>query len=690
MEETKISSPFKVDFDIYSYTDILPKLGDYLKEDFVINQDHHEKGRIEKMIWKKYHPTIAETESREYRQQELRRILRTGVWAWIKDYPIWLPPNYYYALQYGCAGEDELQFRIKRLKHVYFKIRARNNPACKGTFTVKNRQDGETTMAMTDSLWECCDGIMNVGQIGLQSKTRNDAFNPCWMTIQTLWHGIPKWLKDEVYSDFSSGDSIAEKFRFERAADEMRGIQKRNIIVAYYPAVYNAMDGKNNMKKCILDEVLKWVECNFGDSLENYSKFIMPGFERRGLFDIFSSPPEQDCKSYREGYAIWQDSNTDEMDPVTGTTKSRLHRWYSNPLDGIQGAYDEYGDADAQQIYDHIMRERASKPKDKYLEEVRGFPLNEEEMWGSLDAASVWSNSEGLKQRKTFLIGHKFKDKKETEPARLYGNLEWRDGVIDTDVDFRIADKEHFDLDVARFCFSYVPDPRNKQPLEYDNVSLESGGDVIRPIPPEYVENSIGVDPFNHRYMPKDNRASDHAMVCRQFRDIFKQLPNGVLNIPTGIYCCRPSHQDIAFEDTIKFAVFTRGMINYESRSDKFANYAEDRGYFDWLLPEIGQPRDSKRKGDAPSGRGKFLAEGMGLLDANINTPLRADQVYRLLYFWFPEQIIDYLGFNPKNTQKANLTMADMQALIGVVKLMNFKIRQPSELNNAVLDYILG
>lgn len=666
-------SPFKVDFNIYGYKDILPDIQEYLQHDFIINQEHRDKGRIEKMIWKKYEPEEGETDSPTFREQEVRRILFTGAYIWIKDYIIWLPPNYYYALQYGCTGEDPLQFRIKRLKHVYFKIRARANPNCIGTFTMKNRQDGETTISMHDNLWECADGNMNVGQIGIQSKTREDAQNPCWMAVQTLWNQLEPWLKEELYSDFRSGDQIAEKMVFMRKADKVKGKKARNVLMRYYPAVYNAMDGKNNMKKCILDEVLKWVECNFGDSLENYTRFIMPGFERRGLFDIFSTPPSQDCKSYREGYQVWQDSDPTQF-TENGTTKSRLHRYRSEPLEGIQGAYDEYGDADANQIYDHIMRERKNCQKEKLPALIRDFALNEEESWGTLDSnTNIWSNWEGIKERKTFVSLMRFKDSAKQEPARIYGNLEWREGLIDTDVDFRMADVTEFDKDIARFCFSYVP--QNKEDLIYNTEG--------KPIPPSYIENCLGVDPYNHRYTTKD-RPSDHGMVNRKFMDLFQ---TGIKKVPTMIYCCRPTHQDIAFEDTIKAAVFNRSLIQYENRSDKLENYCEDRGYWDWLLPATS---DSKRKGDAPTGKGAFLDEGIALIDAATNKPLTSDGIYYLLYYWFPELLGDYLKFDRKNTQSSNLTMADIQALIGCAKMLFRKVRQPSDVNTQVLNYLLG
>lgn len=671
---------FKVKFDMLDYKGSVFQKEDlqrYLKHDEIINYKAHEKGNIEQCIWKKHLPTPQEIESPAFRSREITRILKTGAWVGIKDQIIWLPPSYYTHLQYGKVGEVDLQFRLKRLKHTYFKIDARNNPGCIGTMTVKNRGDGETTIAVADGLWECADGNMNVGSIGIQSKTRADAINPCWLTAQVMWQSYPEWLKKEIYSDFSSGDNIAEKMQFMRSIDQKTGAPARNVRMEYFPAVFNAMDGRHNMKKSILDEFLKWIECNFGEVFTNYKKFIMPGFERRGMFDMFSSPADKDCQSYRDGFELWEKSDPTKI-TENGTTLSRIHRYYSNPLEGIQGAYDMWGDADPDKIYAHIMQERKAADKDKLLGEIRGFPLTEEEMWGSLEAGSIWSNTAGIKQRKLYLMGTRFKNPQTKEPCRVYGNLEWKDGVVDTDVVFRQADVEEFDKEVARFSFSYLP--QNPQPLKYNKYD--------KPIVPAYIEDILGMDPFNHRYPTKDQkRGSNQALVNRKFRDI---LNTGINKCPTMIYDIRPDHQDIAFEDAIKAMVFNRAMANYESRSDKFANYAEDRGYFDWLLPEIGAPKDSKRKGDAPTGKGKFLEEGMGLLDAATNKPLTPEEVYRLLFYWFPELLGDYLKFNPKNTQANNLTMADMQALIGIVKMLYKKVRQPSELTNDVFEYLFG
>lgn len=683
------NNSFKVKFDMRDYKDIAPT--HLLKErgtDCIINYKDYKAGNIDLCTWKKQ-PT-PKIITNEYKEQEVTRILREGVWICIKDEILWLSPSYYTALAYGKVGEVDLEFRIKRLKNVYEKLRVRNNPMSFASLVLKNRADGETTMAMSDAMWEMMDGNTKVANIGCQSKTRADAINPCWSTAQVLWQSYPQWLKDELYSDFVSGENIAEKFQFMRSADEERGISARNVRMQYYPCVYNAMDGKHNMKKCILDEVCKWVEAEFYDTFINYSAFIMPGFERRGIMDIFSSPSDVPTKSNEQVFSLWKDSDPSGITydfatkMYSGTTKSRVHRIHSNPLEGIQGAYDKWGDADAQVIYDWIMTNRKNAPKDKLQGLIRSFPLNESEMFDSPDASSLWDNKKGIESRKIYLMGTRFKDPVTKEPVKVFGNLEWRDGVIDTEVDFRQADKEEFDVDVARFAFSYMP--QNKEPLKYASVLVRGSSVGNRPRPLLYVENVVGIDPFDKRYPGKN--PSNGAMVNHKFRDIFE---TGIVKCPTMIYCNRPSHNEIFYEDCIKAVVFNRAMGQPESINSKVIDYFEDRGYMDWLLSKIGHPKNSLLKGDAPTGgKNAFLDEIIGLINAITNTPLTTDDPYLLERNFFYELLDDISKFNKADTHANDLAMSFGQALLGASKLLFKTVRKPSALNNSVLEYLLG
>ena len=156
------SNLFKVGFDIHDYHDILPKVADYRQDDEVMNLNEPD---LDKCIWQIDEPKII---TPDYIEREVKRVLRTGAWVVIKGMAMWLPPNYYFFLRYFNAGGVHPEFRINRLMSVYEKIRVRQNPKALGTITVKSRQIGETTMEMSDCLWEAAN--MDYGLLGMQSK----------------------------------------------------------------------------------------------------------------------------------------------------------------------------------------------------------------------------------------------------------------------------------------------------------------------------------------------------------------------------------------------------------------------------------------------------------------------------------------------------------------------------------------
>lgn len=676
MGDSKI---FKCGFDIMDYKDVVPDVDEYLKHDYIVNGDEWNKGNVHNCIWKKHVATAAEISSPEFRQREARRILKTGIFLCVSEEIIWLPPQMYWNLNYTKVSGRDPEFRLKRLMHAYFKIRARNNPNCLGTMTVKARQDGETSMSISDAFWETFN--MESGQITINSKTRADAINPCWKTMQDIYMGMPRWLFDMLFGDCdTNGKNIAETIKFLRFADETKGVTPKNVLLAYYPSVYNALDGKNSVRVAIGDEFLKWIECNFGDWFANASKFLMPGFERAGMFNLFSSPPEKDSRSYRDGYELWQKSDTSKLG-ADGTTESRIHRYYSNPLHGIQGAYDKFGDADPNIIYDRIMQERARKSKDKLLDEIRGFPLNDEEVWGTLDGGHFWSNSKGLQERQIYLLGTKYKNDKAKEPTVVRGNLEWVDGVVDNPkgVQFRQSDKTEFDVNEARFAFSTLPHRLNLEPLK--NIYH----------PPSYVETVIGADPFAKRH-PNGKRSSNGALSIYRFRDV---LETGINKQVVGFYLNRPYHEDIYYEDALKACLFFQAPIQFESNVDRLGGYFTDRNYKAWVLPAIGERRGSDKLGDHVTSRGKFMDEMIGLIDSFINIPVSSDgrripEECLLNNLYIQELVDDLLSFDIKDTHKNDATSAFGQSLIGAMKLMLKKQRPKSNFYDTTFSYLLS
>lgn len=669
-------SPFNVRFNLEDYNDILPPIPDDYTE--IINSGIDDPLD---QFWQV--PEFPYIITHEFLSKEVNRI-KHGVWILIKGVLIWIPGNYYQFLVYGNANGDPPQFRLKRLKNIYLKIRVRKNPRFVGTYNIKNRQDGDTTMGMSDCLWEINSGELNNGMEAIQSKTRADAQLPCWFNLKMQWNGYPKFIKDELYSHFISGNNIAEKLEFSEPADPNDPRSKgKNIIITYGPSTHNAFDGKNNVRKMVLDEINKWHECSFALTFTNYMKFMMPGKQRKGIFDIFSSPADTNGKHNDEAYQFWKDSDPDDIQ-TTGATKSRVLRMYSNPLEGIEGFYDKYGDADPQEILEHIMRERNNKPKDQQMAEVRGFPLpiigtdkpNEDEIFGATDTTAIWINIQGLKERKREL------SKVKTTKV-VYGNYVWPNNIQDSGIpEWVTADKMFFDEYDARFCINETELPKH----ELTDTRT----------PPAYIEECLGVDPFNLRYKTKNViTGSLGAGISWKFRDL---LQTGKVDFPTLAYLSRPQHGETFYEDMIKAAVARRAMIQYENSNDKMENYMEDRGYIKWMIDSIdAKPVEVNgewkvRKGDAPSGKGAtaFMNEGINLINGHTNKPIKPDDPYLLDWFDFEEVIDDIISFNKADTQQNHFTMALIQALLGKTKLMFKRVRKKTPINNAILDYMMG
>lgn len=651
---------FNIGFDISDYKDILPDIDKYLEDDFVINLN---EGDLDLCVWKIDEPLIL---TPDYKKREIRRVMDTGVWFVLKGMVVWVPPHYYFFLRFFNTGGIRPEFRLNRLIDIYEKIRTRKNPRAIGDITIKSRQIGETTIEMSSCLWEVLK--LDFALVGMQSKTRDTVKNSCWRTLIMGWNGMDKWIKDELYSDFVSGENVAETMKFISQATETR--KGKNVMIAYAAGSHNAFDSVSNMRKVVLDEWLKWEESSPYATFLNYEKFIATGTTRKGLFSIISSPADIETKYSSECFDFWEGSDPDNLNE-NGTTSTRIVRHFTSPLTGIEGFYDKWGDADPNPIYDWIMNKRKTVPKEYRQGEIRAYPLNKEEIFGSYDSGNMWSNAKGIADRKIYLMGARFKDEKTKEPIVVYGNLDWADGVKDYMPVWRQSDKTSFDVHEARFCFSFLPE------------QYEPTNNIFNPS--NYEEICIGIDSVDKRYAGK--KPSNFAMVAFKFRDIKE---TGIVKCPVMIYCERPLPIEIAYEDAIKAAVFLRAKVQVESLNTKIVDYFEDRGYINYMLSKIGMPKNSLIKGDAPSGKSAFMDEIVGMLDSITNVPVNEGDPYLLELNYFYELLDDLSKFNLKDTHARDLSMAFGQSLLGAAKILFKKIRVPSQLNQGVMDYLLN
>ena len=662
---------FQVDLELDKYNHLWPEQPPS-HEIINFNAD------IEDAVWNRQVP---EKLNMNFFDLEKKR-LRQGAFIVIKDTLLWIPPNYYHFLENGIAGTGRPEFRLKELKNSYYKLWVRANPHATGTFDIKNRQDGRTTRVVSDSLFEMQDGVNNHGQINIQSKTNADAERPCWSTVKSQWLNYPKWLKDLLYSDFSSGNNIETQLKFTREEREIRNLRgeqiivpSRNLFMSYYPAVFNAQDGSSNVLKCVVDEFCKWITCSPAKFLTNSRQFMQVGATRKGLYEIFSSPADFNHKYVDDVFKIWENSDPDKLDEF-GTTQSGLFRYHSNPLDGIEGYYDKYGDVDPTKIYDRIMYLRKKATKDEELGEIRANPLNQSEMFGSYDNNLYWDNIKGIIKRKLFVVNTIYKDEVTLEPKYQWGNLEMvpsRNGE-QPEVYFRPNETNEFDMKTGRFCFSELPDGT------FLNENTE---------PPAFIESVIGVDPYHLGKTGKLlSRRSQAGVVGWKFRSL------GVENFvprPTFFYNCRPPHIHTFFWDMIMAAIYTKSMVQYEKTSDEMERFFDENGYGEWILNSSTSRRSKQYKTRTEIGRGKkggaFMVDVKSLVNILTNLPINPDHPYILDKFWFEQLLQQLIDFNEDDTSKFDLVMGLFQAVYGATKIVTVKGPQTSDMGKMMLNY---
>jgi len=413
---------------------------------------------------------------------------------------------------------------------------------------------------------------------------------------------------------------------------------------------------------------------------------MKPGKTRKGIFDILSSPADTDGEHNDKAYEFWKRSDPKDIDPETGSTKTRIMRLYSNPLDGIEGFYDKYGDADPQEIFEHIHRERKNKPKDERMEEIRGYPLpilgtnepDEEELFGATDTGtSIFLNSANFKKQIVTI--------KENEQELVeYGNYEWPNNVEFSGIPvFRRADITGFDDERARWCRTFANIPR-----------IETSADIRMPPSEADTQGTIGIDPYNNVHRTKNpDKQSMGAAIPWMFRNfsgygITDLLPAGIIDVPLGAYLARPWHSKIFYDDMVKYCIATGFRIQYEdSDNEQLWKYFSDNDMLDWLIDSrsdkpIETPLGNfRRKGDSPSGRGAkaFTLELKNLIDGMLNVPYNDNEPYPLLHFNIWQVLDDLLKLDLSHTQDRHFSMALGQALLGRGKLLTRRSNKPSK-----------
>lgn len=604
--------------------------------------------------WKDLTPLKKE----KWMREETMRCFGTGAWIMVLGEAIWIPPSFWFLLNWFYTKVGYLSFRFSQLLEEYFEVFCETDPWCIGTFRFKKRRDGLTTRRMARTLWKALQ--TKDGWFGMQSKTGKDAKTVCWSTLMRGFRRLPLFFLPEMGGmtdpktmlEFkkpseritrANRDDLfnnADIFRDSEADDDL------NTTLDWRDTVSDAYDGQQTVE-ITLDEFAKWKKASALDALYTCKRCCLLDGVRVGWIHSITSPPEKDGPELVDCEAVWNESNYDEVKD-SGTWQ--IYRWFTSALDSYAGAIDQYGYCDRNKAEIAIRKEREAAPQRKKKAIMRQTVMTVEEIFEATDT-NVFITAPEIKKWKKYLEGITYRDEDRKQLKYVYGNFIWRDGLEFEEVDFVPSENQDDFSFTGRWAIMNYPAVNSASNQWLTKLSK---GQLLK-YPPLDSEHVIGIDPYDFKRVDSDQASLGAAVIGK----CFDFLGNGDINGIDALYNFRPPDPDMFYMDLLKGAIFYGAWANSESRNMKIFDAWEEWGYFEWFLPkDISNPKKRHIKGSPTTN--PMIQEICSLIEAFTAVLLNK--------IWHEAIPADFLNFDPGLTKKSNITMAFGHMLIGFAK----------------------
>lgn len=638
----------------------------------------------EDQFWQRIGPpadwaVLSASKKERYIEEESMRCFVTGAHIFIKGLPVWIPPAFWFTLNWWYMKDGYMKLRVAQLLEEYFEIFCENDPWCVGTFRFKKRRDGLTTRRMARKIWKAIQ--TKDGWFGLQSKTGNDAKKVCWKILMTGWKRLPTFFYPEMGGMTDPKTMLEFKKPSERITksnvgkifgddvfQQNRSDDDLNTTIDWRDTTDDAYDGQQ-LVEVTIDEFCKWKKASALDALYTYIKCCTLDGEKVGMIHAITSPPETDGRGLEEGQELWDASNYDEIIKNPNRTFN-IYRWFTSALDSYAGAIDKYGYCDQDLADQKIKEERAAAPNKKKKAVIRQTPRYIDEIFDQVDN-NVFITAPEIKKRDKYLRTTDYKDLLKKEPKYIYGNFDWQDGIRFSEVIFKPSENQEDFSWTGRWAIIKFP-TENGCGNEW-RIKMFKGAELK--LPPWDSEHVLGIDPYDFKRTDSTGESFGSGVIgkCFDFHGI------GDIDDICALYNFRPKDPDVFYEDQLKGAIFYGAWVNSESRNIKIFDFFEENGYFEYMLPkDITNSKKKDIKGTPTTGT--TIQEICSLTEAYTATCL--NQV------WHEAITDDWLHFNPNNTKKSNITMACGHMFIGFAKRRRLykktKKQTPENSNNFV------
>lgn len=521
--------------------------------------------------------TQFEHQYEDYILEEIRR-RDQGIWLYLNGKEVYMTGGSYFFFQWNRLDEGYPTFRVIQNELLIYWEACKADNRCYGIDFVKPRRWGWSSICNSENIEA---GTTNENkEIGIISKTGKDAKKMFGRLVRTfkklpaffmpVWDGTTTPKTELIFSEPTRKKRQEEEKLFDEGLDTT---------ISWHNTVINAMDGEKIFRS-VIDESGKFPkDCPF-DEYWN----IVKTSHRQGVRIVGKAMVGSTVNSKKKGGAefekIYKQSNPLKRNK-NNQTESGLYHLFIDTVYCWEGFFDSYGFSIVEDPEKPVLNDLG-----EYI--TRGAITH----WNN-EVESRKNDPEGLNEfyrQNPRTINHAFRDDAEDCQFNLLhileemehnreehnhdeygsdmierGNLQWKNGVIDSEVVWR-------------------PDPKNGKfwiksgchpPKEYCNqkeMKMIFGKMAWAPIA-EHV-GCIGADPYN-RTKTSDGRGSLGSLTLST-KPNASELPSNRIIVE---YLDRAKKVEHFFEDALMLAIYYSVPILGELSNEAFLKHIKDRGY---------------------------------------------------------------------------------------------------------------
>ena len=525
----------------------------------------------------------------EYIIEEFRR-RREGIWFMNNGKAEYLTGTHYFALQW-VKMEDSggyMDFRYAQRDMFYFTQACIVDKRCLGELFVKSRRTGYTYQIICQLLNDATS--FSNARIGITSKSNDDAEKAFSKFIYGFLN-LPFFFKPVV----KGVEDSKKKLEFAKPSDRSKASKKNsdtntddylNTLVDYLPTKNDSYDGQK-MFRYLGDEASKWTKPS---NFEKHWGQVSPTFDTGGniVGKAFIGSTVAAMRDGGEEYhELYKSSLIRKRNKITERTPSGLYAYFLPAHKNMEeftdkygicyevvekgsGFYNVHGEFKKIGSVQFLEAKRISKKKESdiaYNEELRAFPM-------TIDEAFRDELMQSTLNIEKILYQLKINEEHEIENTLVRGNFQWKDGVLDTEVEWYPSEK-------GRFLISWIPpvEMRNKWEWRtlYGNECRFPLNDDVGAFGCDTYDISTTVEGVRKdgSYDEDTSRASKGALHGLTGFSL-SEIPNNTFFLE---YVARPKTAEMFFEDVLMACVFYGMPILAENNKPRLLYHFKNRGY---------------------------------------------------------------------------------------------------------------